>query len=694
MPGSILDAAWGVDDRFAASVARAVLDSTAPIAGIPPTTKRISNALSQHGLLGHFDAVADRLDVERETRRQLLIQSRALKMVARGRIAPAAQIREVLLTAGIRPLFTKGIFLAEVVWGRPDARGAGDIDVVVETDDLARAVAALMAAGAHLDPATSDLRPSPLDRRMHHGLTLDFEGVSIDLHYRLDDMPDVLAQPLWMLVERGRSVDLNGEAFDTTGDLDSALLTANHGGRDGWPKWGGVLDFAALRRAGTFTDEELIEAGLAQGMGQRVPLALELARIVDPTIPPQPQAAQVLARRAFSTHLGPTSAQVDRFSFRGVGLKRFRLKLDSVGSAEAYRWGMRRVLWPGDAPGRSAEAGLRAQALSAATRIRAAAGNSVLRATRREQQGDPAVHGGVVALAIAAMGGSETLDVAEAWSQWRAIRPDLDAVTGAEMELLPAAWAQAQSAGVQDHDEPRLTGLQRRAALTSAVTWAQVKDLTAELSNLGIFTAFSGAAAAAQHYPGAGLRELRRADLLADRGQLQSSGWLAHVSRRDRALGRVVLNSGKVGLWWRLPAMVNVSTMLQEADVVSLSASEERGMPPADGVGVPVHPADAAFHVMLTALLRGAPGAPLSMTWAVDLWMLSRSPNFDADRLTTSVVRSGYAPLFAAHGRAWSGVLPDELVTLMTRPAASAWHAPVGAAQATVIGWIRGGHAQ
>jgi len=87
-----------------------------------------------------------------------------------------------------------------------------------------------------------------------------------------------------------------------------------------------------------------------------------------------------------------------------------------------------------------------------------------------------------------------SVDIPAAWQRWRAMRPDLDEVTDAEVVVLPAAWGRARQVGVTDADAARLDGLRRKAALTTSVTLGRVVTAQAALRQAGVESAVSGGA--------------------------------------------------------------------------------------------------------------------------------------------------------------------------------------------------------
>lgn len=303
----------------------------------------------------------------------------------------------------------------------------------------------------------------------------------------------------------------------------------------------------------------------------------------------------------------------------------------------------------------------------------------------------------VWALAAAASGGSEYLDVQRAWHLWRTSRPDLDDVTTAEVELLPLAWTAAQRVGVEDPDAGRLNGLCRRSAVTGALATAHTSSLMAGLADNGVPAVLSAAAAARLHYSNPKLRILRRVDVLADRSRVAAIGQLDHLTVRERLLGRRVVSKGSGFtdvLWWRLPARVSIAEMTRRAVTRphSVAASPKEESPYGHRIRL-LDPTDTAVVVLVETALRAAPGTHSSMLWAVDVHQLSRHNEFDRDRFTAMVTRAGFSSLLAAHGRAWQGRLPAAITSLLAHGASGRWRQAWGETQGRIVGGIRKGAA-
>lgn len=120
-------------------------------------------------------------------------------------------------------------------------------------------------------------------------------------------------------------------------------------------------------------------------------------------------------------------------------------------------------------------------------------------------------------------------EIEREWRRWRAVRPDLAEATPAEIAVLPLAWSRAQAVGIDEPDEGRLRGLQRKAALTTSLTLARVRDAQAKLRGNGVDSVLAGGASVV----------LLGAALAAHRSVGSAQLWVARadVNRALRILG-------------------------------------------------------------------------------------------------------------------------------------------------------------
>ncbi|WP_160158343.1 nucleotidyltransferase family protein [Nocardioides sp. SLBN-35] len=150
--------------------------------------------------------------------------------------------------AGIDALVFKGIPLSVLTTGRPDARGAGDVDLLVRPEAAADAHRLLTASGwalherGRIEPGMWAWRHV---QRWGHTLTYLGAGADVDLHWRLDAMPG--AQPETDdLLARRTTVEVGGTEVPTLAPADAFRHLAGH--REGWIWLRTLVDLRRLAR--------------------------------------------------------------------------------------------------------------------------------------------------------------------------------------------------------------------------------------------------------------------------------------------------------------------------------------------------------------------------------------------------------------------------------------------------------------
>lgn len=155
---------------------------------------------------------------------------------------------QLLDRAGIDALVFKGIPLAVLTTGDPDARGAGDVDLLVRSESAAAAHRLLTGAGwalheqGRVEPGMWAWRHV---QRWGHTLTYLGAGADVDLHWRLDAMPG--AQPATGdLLARLTTVEVGGVQVPTLARADAFRHLAGH--REGWTWLRTLVDLRRLAR--------------------------------------------------------------------------------------------------------------------------------------------------------------------------------------------------------------------------------------------------------------------------------------------------------------------------------------------------------------------------------------------------------------------------------------------------------------
>ncbi|WP_408896819.1 nucleotidyltransferase family protein [Nocardioides sp. R1-1] len=254
------------------------------------------------GLPAEVTAVLDAM-VEGDRQRRLV---HALETV---------RVERLLDTAGIASLVFKGVPLAVLTTGSADARGAGDVDVLVRPADVASAHAVLTRAGwalherGRVEPGMWAWRHV---LRWGHSLTYLGPGVDVDLHWRLDAVPGA-QPPAHALLARRTTVEVGGAPVPTLAPVDAFHHLAGH--REGWTWLRTLVDLRRLARDPAVFDRELTAPALTSLAAARASVGLPAS------VPPRVLAAldrvpDAALARVRVTHEGAVGA------FGGAGAVR------------------------------------------------------------------------------------------------------------------------------------------------------------------------------------------------------------------------------------------------------------------------------------------------------------------------------------------------------------------------------------
>ncbi|MFM2437757.1 MAG: hypothetical protein RLZ55_568 [Actinomycetota bacterium] len=366
---------WDAADRLALQTARAVLNPDAAHEQFPvPDPDTMPELLASQGLLMHANPAWPLYGLTSSQQQRMAAHIKLLGIIALTRTRAVTAVAEALDAAGVRFLLIKGVALAQQVWGRRSARGAGDIDILVAESDLEATAAVLADLGAVPQRTDRDLRPRAKDRRMHHALTFHYADTDVDVHYRLDAIPTVFTVPFEEFYARSTDVTIGARNLRTLSPTDALLLVACHGGRDSWVKWGSVLDFVALWRSAcdagdgsVSRSDEVLARAATVGAGGRLGVALALGRVLDPTLPQQSPRATRIARHVVALHAAVPDDSI--WVQRGRGWGQYRVKLASAGTREAYLWGARSFVWEGDLDKRPGYQGPGSSAVEVASKV-------------------------------------------------------------------------------------------------------------------------------------------------------------------------------------------------------------------------------------------------------------------------------------------------------------------------------------
>lgn len=213
------------------------------------------------GLPGEVARVLDAM-VEGERQRRLV------------HVFETVRVGHLLDAAGIASLVFKGVPLAVLTTGSADARGAGDVDVLVRPADVAAAHDALTGAGwslherGRVEPGMWAWRHV---LRWGHTLTYLGPGVDVDLHWRLDAVPGA-QPPAHALLARRTTVEVGGAPVPTLASVDAFHHLAGH--REGWTWLRTLVDLRRLARDPAVFERELTAPALISLAAARASVGL------------------------------------------------------------------------------------------------------------------------------------------------------------------------------------------------------------------------------------------------------------------------------------------------------------------------------------------------------------------------------------------------------------------------------------
>jgi len=230
------------------------------------------------------------------------------------------ELLAALAEEGIRALVYKGVALALMTTGDAAARGASDIDILVDPGDMRRLHEALLRLGAdfvagYSPPPTSELWNTVT--RVGCEIPYRWRGVALDVHWRIDGLPQIAAMTFEDLWRRSEPVTLAGVQIATLGEADALLITAAHGTKEHWRHLRWVVDF--VRQSRVIHDWPTVLANARQtGCEPGLAVGVAVAKHLDPQCCPLVPSTRVreLGERAWRRSLEQTAP------FGGVNLVR------------------------------------------------------------------------------------------------------------------------------------------------------------------------------------------------------------------------------------------------------------------------------------------------------------------------------------------------------------------------------------
>jgi Uncharacterised nucleotidyltransferase len=202
-----------------------------------------------------------------ELRRQTLAATRR----SLAQIAEIGKLLRAFAAAGVRVLALKGVVLSTQLYGDASARGAHDIDLLVDPDRMVQADAVLLEAGYRRAVGALSARQSATYQRWIkefqyiHAAT----GGSVELHHRLCDNPYLLAWDFDTLWDERDQVRVGDTVIPTLPAKRLSLYLCVHSAGHAWERLRWLVDLAALLREPGRVDaaiETAEAAGLAPAM--------------------------------------------------------------------------------------------------------------------------------------------------------------------------------------------------------------------------------------------------------------------------------------------------------------------------------------------------------------------------------------------------------------------------------------------
>lgn len=223
---------------------------------------RLVDDARRHGVVPILAPHADRLGFGDDAAAQLETAARANEAAASRAVAQLAELDAALRAVEVRMLVLKGVPLAATLTGSAAGRKVGDLDVLVDPDDLPRAQRAIAALGYQPHPEQGD----PVDgvhARAIRWLQKDraffrSDSVALELHWRLSryTLLSVTFDELW---RQQRTVEVDGVRLPALGDAHGLLHVAVHGADSHFYRYQWAVDVVRSSRAADDATMQAVE---------------------------------------------------------------------------------------------------------------------------------------------------------------------------------------------------------------------------------------------------------------------------------------------------------------------------------------------------------------------------------------------------------------------------------------------------
>ena len=205
-------------------------------------------AVARHRVAQPLSAAAEALALPGQVAGPIADSTRGDRLGAMTQVRGIGAVSAAL--DGIDHLFLKGAALAVQLTGDLTARGVGDVDVLVDVEDLEPALDRLRRAGWTVRPQHASDPGSWMwgyQRRVAHEVALEGPAGTVDLHWRLDPTYDALPSfgALW---SRREQVQVGPVSVATMSRADAFAHALRHAARDGWGSLRSLVDIHRLAR--------------------------------------------------------------------------------------------------------------------------------------------------------------------------------------------------------------------------------------------------------------------------------------------------------------------------------------------------------------------------------------------------------------------------------------------------------------
>jgi hypothetical protein len=220
-------------------------------------------------------------------------------------LASAAELVALLALfdgARIRAMPFKGVVLAATAWGDLTSRPGGDLDLLLDEQNIEPAIRLLYDRGYRLrtvpGPDGTEIDSGENERQ----LLRPSDGLLVELRWRLDMVSTRFGLYLgldWVWPSRGAAT-LAGAAVPTLSADAALLMLCMHGCRHGWSRLVWIMDVARMAGASAGLDwDAMMREARRVGLERALALGMLLAhQVAGATLPPGPLARFAADRTA------------------------------------------------------------------------------------------------------------------------------------------------------------------------------------------------------------------------------------------------------------------------------------------------------------------------------------------------------------------------------------------------------------